>query len=365
MSASTVKKPDKYQKRVSKFVKVVCKRLQPFRGIFKEKTDPISKNVVSFKNHKVNVVLGSHFIRFRQNILTSFCINEAEHNQIELVTKYLSLIKSPFVTEQITFCLAKETEGNSQSAVINFLPNQKLNATLDLEMAQFDMSTSNKKKFLSEKNMFKLFPKCIPLDEVTNASDFTYLRTELDSKAPLCWLDIQAWFIRQKQDDLKNSRLGVMKSKSDTQVQSCEDHRDPNKAALAMTRAKQARMRRNLRYSVTAEYMRNTVYANEDSTIELVIQLKMGTSGFHYQLRTELLVHCLKSYCVPFRDPNVSIYWVPSISEYFADSAIDEHCQCIVKTSGPVSILFKKKELAAWNTVGHILGINPRQILNL
>lgn len=132
MSASTVKKPDRYQKRVSKFVKVVCKRLQPFRGIFKEKTDPISKNVVSFKNHKVNVVLGSHFIRFRQNILTSFCINEAEHNQIELVTKYLSLIKSPFVTEQITFCLAKETEGNSQSAVINFLPNQKLNATLDL-----------------------------------------------------------------------------------------------------------------------------------------------------------------------------------------------------------------------------------------
>lgn len=57
MSASTVKKPDKYQKRVSKFVKVVCKRLQPFRGIFKEKTDPISRNVVSFKNHKVNVVL--------------------------------------------------------------------------------------------------------------------------------------------------------------------------------------------------------------------------------------------------------------------------------------------------------------------
>lgn len=144
MSASTVKKPDRYQKRVSKFVKVVCKRLQPFRGIFKEKTDPISKNVVSFKNHKVNVVLGSHFIRFRQNILTSFCINEAEHNQIELVTKYLSLIKSPFVTEQITFCLAKETEGNSESAVINFLPNQKLNATLDLEMAQLKMHTNRR-----------------------------------------------------------------------------------------------------------------------------------------------------------------------------------------------------------------------------
>lgn len=364
MSASTVKKPDKYQKRVSKYVKVVCKKLQPFRDIFKEKTGPISKNVVSFKNHKVNVVLGSHFIRFRQNILTSFCINESEHNQIELVTKYLCLVKSPFVSEQITFCLAKETEGNSQSAVINFLPNQKLNATLDLEMAQFDMSTSNKKIFLSEKNMFKLFPKYIPIDEETNASDFTYLRTELDSKAPLCWLDIQAWFIRQRQYDSKNSRHGVMKSKSDTLV-ACKDPRDPNSTVQALTRAKQARMKRNLRYSVTAEYMKNTVNANDDSSIELVIKLKMGTSGFHYQLRTELLVDCLKSYCVPFRDPNVSIYWVPSISNYFADSYIDEHCQCIVKTSGPVSILFKKKELAVWDTVGHILGIKPRQILNL
>lgn len=364
MSASTVKKPDKYQKRVSKYVKVVCKKLQPFRDIFKEKTGPISKNVVSFKNHKVNVVLGSHFIRFRQNILTSFCINESEHNQIELVTKYLCLVKSPFVSEQITFCLAKETEGNSQSAVINFLPNRKLNATLDLEMAQFDMSTSNKKIFLSEKNMFKLFPKYIPIDEETNASDFTYLRTELDSKAPLCWLDIQAWFIRQKQYDSKNSRHGIMKSKSDTLV-ACKDPRDPNSTVQALTRAKQARMKRNLRYSVTAEYMKNTVNANDDSSIELVIKLKMGTSGFHYQLRTELLVDCLKSYCVPFRDPNVSIYWVPSISNYFADSYIDEHCQCIVKTSGPVSILFKKKELAVWDTVGHILGIKPRQILNL
>lgn len=364
MSASTVKKPDKYQKRVSKYVKVVCKKLQPFRDIFKEKTGPISKNVVSFKNHKVNVVLGSHFIRFRQNILTSFCINESEHNQIELVTKYLCLVKSPFVSEQITFCLAKETEGNSQSAVINFLPNQKLNATLDLEMAQFEMSTSNKKIFLSEKNMFKLFPKYIPIDEETNASDFTYLRTELDSKAPLCWLDIQAWFIRQKQYDSKNSRHGIMKSKSDTLV-ACKDPRDPNSTVQALTRAKQARMKRNLRYSVTAEYMKNTVNANDDSSIELVIKLKMGTSGFHYQLRTELLVDCLKSYCVPFRDPNVSIYWVPSISNYFADSYIDEHCQCIVKTSGPVSILFKKKELAVWDTVGHILGIKPRQILNL
>lgn len=364
MSASTVKKPDKYQKRVSKYVKVVCKKLQPFRDIFKEKTGPVSKNVVSFKNHKVNVVLGSHFIRFRQNILTSFCINESEHNQIELVTKYLCLVKSPFVSEQITFCLAKETEGNSQSAVINFLPNQKLNATLDLEMAQFDMSTSNKKIFLSEKNMFKLFPKYIPIDEETNASDFTYLRTELDSKAPLCWLDIQAWFIRQRQYDSKNSRHGVMKSKSDTLV-ACKDPRDPNSTVQALTRAKQARMKRNLRYSVTAEYMKNTVNANDDSSIELVIKLKMGTSGFHYQLRTELLVDCLKSYCVPFRDPNVSIYWVPSISNYFADSYIDEHCQCIVKTSGPVSILFKKKELAVWDTVGHILGIKPRQILNL
>lgn len=364
MSAPTVKKTDKYQKRVSKFVKVFCKKLQPFKDIFKEKTGPISKNVVSFKNHKVNVVLGSHFIRFRQNILTSFCINESEHNQIELVTKYLCLVKSPFVSEQITFCLAKETEGNSQSAVINFLPSQKLNATLDLEMAQFDMSTSNKKKIFSEKTMFKLFPKYIPIDEETDASDFTYLRTELDSKAPLCWLDIQAWFIRQKQYDSKNSRHGVMKSKSDTLV-ACKDPRDPNRAVQALTRAKQARMKRNLRYSVTAEYMKNTVNANEDSTIELVIQLKMGTSGFHYQLRTELLVDCLKSYCVPFKDPNVSIYWVPSISEYFADSDIDEHCQCIVKTSGPVSILFKKKELAVWDTVGHILGINPRQILNL
>lgn len=364
MSASTVKKPDKYQKRVSKYVKVVCKKLQPFRDIFKEKTGPISKNVVSFKNHKVNVVHGSHFIRFRQNILTSFCINESEHNQIELVTKYLCLVKSPFVSEQITFCLAKETEGNSQSAVINFLPNQKLNATLDLEMAQFDMSTSNKKIFLSEKNMFKLFPKYIPIDEETNTSDFTYLRTELDSKAPLCWLDIQAWFIRQKQYDSKNSRHGIMKSKSDTLV-ACKYPRDPNSAVQALTRAKQARMKRNLTYSVTAEYMKNTVNANDDSSIELVIKLKMGTSGFHYQLRTELLVDCLKSYCVPFRDPNVSIYWVPSISNYFADSYIDEHCQCIVKTSGPVSILFKKKELAVWDTVGHILGIKPRQILNL
>lgn len=364
MSASTVKKPDKYQKRVSKYVKVVCKKLQPFRDIFKEKTGPISKNVVSFKNHKVNVVLGSHFIRFRQNILTSFCINESEHNQIELVTKYLCLVKSPFVSEQITFCLAKETEGNSQSAVINFLPNQKLNATLDLEMAQFDMSTSNKKIFLSEKNMFKLFPKYIPIDEETNTSDFTYLRTELDSKAPLCWLDIQAWFIRQKQYDSKNSRHGIMKSKSDTLV-ACKDPRDPNSAVQALTRAKQARMKRNLRYSVTAEYMKNTVNANDDSSIELVIKLKMGTNGFHYQLRTELLVDCLKSYCFPYRDPNVSIYWVPSISNYFADSYIDEHCQCIVKTSGPVSILFKKKELAVWDTVGHILGIKPRQILNL
>lgn len=364
MSASTVKKPDKYQKRVSKYVKVVCKKLQPFRNIFKEKTGPISKNVVSFKNHKVNVVLSSHFIRFRQNILTSFCINESEHNQIELVTKYLCLVKSPFVSEQITFCLAKETEGNSQSAVINFLPNQKLNATLDLEMAQFEMSTSNKKIFLSEKNMFKLFPKYIPIDEETNASDFTYLRTELDSKAPLCWLDIQAWFIRQKQYDSKNSRHGIMKSKSDTLV-ACKDPRDPNSAVQALTRAKQARMKRNLRYSVTAEYMKNTVNANDDSSIELVIKLKMGTSGFHYQLRTELLVDCLKSYCVPFRDPNVSIYWVPSISNYFADSDIDEHCQCMVKTIGPVSILFKKKELAVWDTVGHILGIKPRQILNL
>lgn len=48
----------------------------------------------------------------------------------------------------------------------------------------------NKKKFLLEKNMFKLFLKCILIDEETNVLDFIYLRIELDFKVSLCWLDI-------------------------------------------------------------------------------------------------------------------------------------------------------------------------------
>lgn len=86
----------------------------------------------------------------------------------------------------------------------------------------------------------------------------------------------------------------------------------------------------------------------------------MGISGFYYQLRIELLVYCFKFYCVFFRDLNVSIYWVFFIFEYFADSDIDEYCQCIVKISGLVFIFFKKKELVVWNIVGYILGINFR-----
>lgn len=366
MSASTVGNSDKHKKRVSKFVKVVCKKLHPFKDIFTQKSDKTSKSVVSFKNHKLNVVFDSHFIRFRQNVLTTLCINDVEQNQIELKTKYLFLVKSPFASEQVIFCLDKKTEGNSQSGLINFLSSITSYETLDLEMAEFKMSaSSDRKKFLEKMFLCKQYQKYLPLEDGASNS-LTYLRTEIDSKAPMCWLDIQAWFVKQKQSDLRRISTGITKSKSDTCTQVDCKMADLTCGVQDLTRRNKGKMKRKVRYSAALEYVKNVLNAEQDSTIEIVIQLTKGIGRFQYRIRTELLVDCLKYFCVPFRDPNVIIHWVPSFSEYFSDyNDIDKSCQCIMKVSGPVSILFKKKDLAVWDTLGHIIGISPRNIVNV
>lgn len=356
MSELTVGKTEKYKKRVSKFVRVFCKRLQPLTVIFKDKaSDKIFKSVISFKNHTINCAFHSLFIRFRQNILTTFSVDGVEHNHIELITKYVVLVKSPFVTEQIVSHLSKESEGNIQYAVINFLPLQ--NTTLDLEMAQIKISNSEcKRNWQAEKCFHKLYPKYLPIKVNASASD-SYLRTEVDTKAPMCWLDIQAWYIRQK--SLENTiSSGILKSNSDTEM-TCSN--TSNRPLDLNKRWRKKKIRRLT--SAATEYIENISNMHEASSIELVIQMMPEISSFQYILRTELLIDCLKFFCVPFEVAKVEIKCVSTLSEHFAgDIEIDKSGSCLVKVEGPASILLKKKELAVWDTIGHIIGINPRRI---
>jgi hypothetical protein len=358
MSASTVRtcrKTDKLVKcknRISKCVKVGCKRFQNLTGIFKGKTsEQTFRSVISFRSHKINCAFDSLFIRFRKNILTVLSVNDVEYNHIELITKYVILARSPFVNEQvISHFTSKESEGNVQCVIINFLPFH--NTTLDLEMAQFKMSHSKDKEKLEAENhsIHKSYPKYLPIKADTSSSE-TYLRTEVDTKAPMSWLDVQAWYIRQRNKD-----NGIRKSKSDTQM-ACSNRQQKLNGNVWR--------RKKVKHLTTTaeEYVTNILNMHEASFLEVVIQMMPGISHSQYLLRTDLLIDCLKFFCFPFELSSVEVKCVATLADYFAkDAEIDNSCSCVVKVEGPVSVLFKKKELAVWDTLGHIIGINPKCI---
>lgn len=372
--------PRKVEKLPYKIYKAVTKHVK------KRKQKPVEQLVVpirakTFRRHEET---NETYIRIFVNNLIVTNSNGNEDATLQRETHYGIFINSPVVTQNKSIVVSEHNKDFLQRAYVNIGPiprhlkrSRSLDSLLTEERSDIVKLSSHSirhdmadiRDSIATETKSNKYAKYIPVNDKMGD---VYSRSDIDSKAPLSWLDLQIWFSEYLEETEKTE---LYKCKSLTAVDDCNGDLKWNKCNEK--RLNEDDIENNFRFGERNKnyllYASMIELDSSDTSIEVLIQMRDGDSYAISRMKIDMISKCLYNFFMPFGENIVT--WVDNVQfeierkllrgqrDLFGRKVETENVKAVISLDPEPAALLRHKDLCILDTIAKIMEIKLNELL--